>query len=119
MMKIKSGILAASLALLLAPLAVKAEGWLVGLHPGYSMIVGQGTTDDVFEGSPALQLSAEYLLSDALSAGLEFGYSFGHPFEGSVDSSFGSFDFTSDLDLKVYQITPVVKFRREMGAWGP
>lgn len=91
--------------------------WEVGLHPGIAMPTGK--SKDIMKNSLGLQASVDYKCHDMFTGGAELGYSFGHKVEGTASGT----AFTSDVKLKILQLTPTVKFGKTLDAgsfkWTP
>jgi opacity protein-like surface antigen len=98
----RSFLLVAALAVFAAP--AFATPVTVNVNPGYAIPLG--AAKDVTKSAFMIQGSAEIPVANQLNAGLELGYT--NPnFEGST-ALLGS--FTSDINLRVLQITPFVRY---------
>lgn len=91
--------------------------WSASLSPGFAATAGpKGAFGNQNGNSSHLIAGLDYEVQDGYWYGLEIGYSGGHRYEGRLegedldkDGREDALTFTSDVDTKMLQLTPVLK----------
>lgn len=104
------------------------EGPAWALNYDAAAAVPQGPDARSMEASPAFQLSLERKTHQFLWAGLELGHQFGHRLAGKQsgrylgdvdgDGQRESLEFTSDVKVKVFHLTPYLRLGKVFGGRG-
>jgi hypothetical protein len=116
--KVYSVIFAAVLLGQVAGVGFAEKGmWELSIAPGYAKPIG--SSSDYLKGSPAIDGSVLFALTDEVSMGLGMGYIFDSQLEGTIpehilgdidsDGIADPLDFTSTIDVSVLHLTPEIK----------